>query len=81
MLYIMNESTFSGYNDLSLDIIYVIAILLGILVILLGTLVILLGTLVILLGTLVIISKNPIISVLFLIGLFLSISCYLILTG
>ena len=57
MLYIMNESTFSGYNDLSLDIIYVIAILLG---------------------TLVIISKNPIISVLFLIGLFLSISCYLI---
>lgn len=60
MLYIMNESTFSGYSEISLDIIYVIAILLG---------------------TLVIISKNPIISVLFLIGLFLSISCYLILTG
>ena len=60
MLYIMNESTFSGYNEISLDILYVIAILLG---------------------TLVIISKNPIISVLFLIGLFLSISCYLILTG
>lgn len=60
MLYIMNESTFSGYSEISLDIIYVIAILLG---------------------TLVIISKNPIVSVLFLIGLFLSISCYLILTG
>ena len=29
-------------------------------------------------GVLVIISKNPIVSVLFLIGLFLSISCYLI---
>jgi NADH-ubiquinone oxidoreductase chain 6 len=60
MLYILNEPTFSGYTEISLDIIYVIAILLG---------------------TLVIISKNPIISVLFLIGLFLSISCYLILTG
>lgn len=35
----------------------------------------------ILLGILVIISKNPIVSVLFLIGLFLSISCYLILIG
>jgi NADH-ubiquinone oxidoreductase chain 6 len=34
-----------------------------------------------LLGILVIISKNPIVSVLFLIGLFLSISCYLILIG
>jgi len=56
----MNESTFGGYNEISLDIIYVIAILLA---------------------TLVIISKNPIISVLFLIGLFLSISCYLILIG
>lgn len=60
MLYIMNESIFTGYNVVSLDIIYLIAILVG---------------------TLVIISKNPIISVLFLIGLFLSISCYLILTG
>lgn len=60
MLYIMNEPTFSGYSEITLDILYVIAILLG---------------------TLVIISKNPIISVLFLIGLFLSISCYLILTG
>ncbi len=60
MLYIMYESTFSGYNDISLDIIYIIAILLG---------------------TLVIISKNPIISVLFLIGLFLNISSYLILIG
>lgn len=60
MLYIMNESTFSGYNVLSLDLLYVISILFGILVI---------------------ISNNPIISVLFLIGLFLSISCYLILTG
>jgi NADH-ubiquinone oxidoreductase chain 6 len=56
----MNESIFTGYNETSLDIIYLIAILAG---------------------TLVIISKNPIISVLFLIGLFLSISCYLILTG
>jgi NADH-ubiquinone oxidoreductase chain 6 len=35
----------------------------------------------ILCGILVIISKNPIVSVLFLIGLFLSISCYLILLG
>ena len=35
----------------------------------------------ILCGILVIVSKNPIVSVLFLIGLFLSISCYLILTG
>src|SRR5882762_5975107 len=35
----------------------------------------------ILFGVLVIISKNPIVSVLFLIGLFVSISCYLILTG
>lgn len=60
MLYIMNESIFTGYNEISLDLMYLIAILVG---------------------TLVIISKNPIISVLFLIGLFLSISCYLILTG
>jgi len=35
----------------------------------------------ILCGILVIISKNPIVSVLFLIGLFLSISCYLITLG
>ena len=52
--------TFSGYNVYSLDLLYIIAILLGILVI---------------------ISKNPIVSVLFLIGLFLCISVYLILTG
>lgn len=32
-------------------------------------------------GILVIVSKNPIVSVLFLIGLFLSISCYLIILG
>jgi len=32
-------------------------------------------------GILVIISKNPIVSVLFLIGLFLTISCYLIMLG
>ena len=32
-------------------------------------------------GIFVIISKNPIVSVLFLIGLFLSISCYLIILG
>jgi NADH-ubiquinone oxidoreductase chain 6 len=56
----IKEFTFSGYNEISLDIIYIFAILLGILVI---------------------ISKNPVISVLFLIGLFLTISCYLILTG
>lgn len=35
----------------------------------------------ILCGIFVIVSKNPIVSVLFLIGLFLSISCYLILLG
>jgi hypothetical protein len=60
MLYIVNEMTFSGYNVVNLDLLYIIAILLGILVI---------------------ISKNPIVSVLFLIGLFLCISAYLILTG
>jgi NADH-ubiquinone oxidoreductase chain 6 len=60
MLYIINEMTFNGYSVYNLDILSVIAILLGILVI---------------------ISKNPIVSVLFLIGLFLSISGYLILTG
>lgn len=32
-------------------------------------------------GILVIISKNPIVSALFLIGLFLSISCYLVILG
>ena len=52
--------TFNGYNVYNLDLLYIIAILLGILVI---------------------ISKNPIVSVLFLIGLFLCISAYLILTG
>jgi len=60
MLYIIKEMIFSGYKEITLDLLYVIAILFGILVI---------------------ISKNPIVSVLFLIGLFLSISCYLILTG
>ena len=60
MLYIVNEITFNGYSVYNLDVLYIIAILLGILVI---------------------ISKNPIVSVLFLIGLFLSISAYLILTG
>lgn len=35
----------------------------------------------ILFGIFIIISKNPIVSVLFLIGLFLSIACYLILSG
>ena len=59
-MFIVNDQTFTGYSEMSLDLVYVIAILLG---------------------TLVIISKNPIISVLFLIGLFLSISCYLILIG
>lgn len=60
MLYKVNETTFNGYNVDSLDLLYIVAILLGILVI---------------------ISKNPIVSVLYLIGLFLSISLYLILTG
>jgi NADH-ubiquinone oxidoreductase chain 6 len=60
MLYVVKDFMFGGYKELFLFIIYVIAILFGILVI---------------------ISKNPIISVLFLIGLFLSISCYLILIG
>ena len=59
-MFIVNDQTFTGYSEMSLDFVYIIAILFG---------------------TLVIISKNPIISVLFLIGLFLSISCYLILTG
>jgi len=52
--------TFNGYSAVNLDILYIIAILLGILVI---------------------VSKNPIVSVLFLIGLFLCIAAYLILTG
>jgi NADH-ubiquinone oxidoreductase chain 6 len=60
MLYVVYECIFSGYNAISLDIIYIIAILIG---------------------TFVIISKNPVISVLFLIGLFLNISSYLILIG
>src|ERR1044072_740506 len=60
MLYIVNEMTFNGYNVYNLDLLYIIAILLGILVI---------------------VTKNPIVSVLFLIGLFLTISGYLILTG
>ena len=59
-MFIVTECTFTGYNPISLDIDYLIAILLGILVI---------------------ITKNPVISVLFLIGLFLTISCYLILIG
>ena len=33
MLYIVNEMTFSGYNVFNLDLLYIIAILLGILVI------------------------------------------------
>lgn len=60
MLYVVKDFMFGGYKELFLFVIYVIAILFGILVV---------------------ISKNPIISVLFLIGLFLSISCYLILIG
>jgi NADH-ubiquinone oxidoreductase chain 6 len=60
MLYLVNEITFNGYTVYNLDLLYIIAILLGVLVI---------------------ISKNPIVSVLFLIGLFLCISVYLILTG
>ena len=60
MLYLANESIFSGYSVINLDLLSILSILFGILVI---------------------ISNNPVISVLFLIGLFLSISCYLILTG
>lgn len=60
MLYRIYEMTFSGYNVYSLDFLYIIAILSGILVI---------------------ICKNPILSVLFLIGLFICISAYLIFTG
>jgi len=60
MLYIFKEIVFNGYKDISLDFLYVAAIICGILVI---------------------ITKNPIVSVLFLIGLFLSISCYLIMLG
>jgi len=52
--------TFDGYNAVNLDLLYIIAILLGIFVI---------------------IGKNPIVSVLFLIGLFLCIAAYLILIG
>jgi len=59
-MFIVNDQAFTGYSEMALDLVYVIAILLG---------------------TFVIISKNPIISVLFLIGLFLSISCYLVLIG
>ena len=33
MLFIVNEMTFSGYNAVNLDLLYIIAILLGILVI------------------------------------------------
>ena len=60
MLHIMKEYTFSGYNEICLDIFYFFAVVVG---------------------TLVIICKNPVISVVFLIGLFLSISCYLLFTG
>lgn len=60
MLYIIKEISFNGYKEINLDILYLFAVLFGILVI---------------------ISKNPIVSVLFLIGLFLSIACYLILSG
>src|ERR1700742_2060562 len=59
-LYTLNESFTTGYKDIFLDIIAIIAVLSGVSVI---------------------ISKNPIVSILFLIGLFLSISSYLILLG
>ena len=60
MLYIIKEATFNSYNEITLDLLNILAVLFGILVI---------------------ISKNPIVSVLFLIGLFLTISCDLITTG
>jgi len=59
-LYTLNETFTSGYKDIFIDIISVIAVLSGVSVI---------------------ISKNPIVSILFLIGLFLSVSSYLILLG
>jgi len=59
-LYTLNESFTTGYKDIFLDIIAIIAVLSGVSVI---------------------ISKNPIVSILFLIGLFLSVSSYLILLG
>lgn len=59
-LYIINENFTSGYKDVFLDIISILAILCGVFII---------------------ISKNPIVSILFLIGLFLSISSYLIFLG
>jgi NADH-ubiquinone oxidoreductase chain 6 len=60
MLYILKETTFSGYNEIILDLFNIFAVLFCVLVV---------------------VSKNPIVSVLFLIGLFLTISCSLITTG
>jgi NADH-ubiquinone oxidoreductase chain 6 len=60
MLYLFKEILFNGYKEIFLNILYIIAIIIGLLVI---------------------ISKNPIVSALFLIMLFSSISCYLILIG
>ena len=59
-LYTVYESFTSGYNDMYLNILSLVAILCGVFVI---------------------VSKNPIISVLYLIGLFLSIAIYLMLQG
>ena len=59
-LYIINENFTSGYKDVFLDILSILAIICGVFII---------------------ISKNPIVSILFLIGLFLSISSYLIFLG
>lgn len=59
-IYLLNETFTNGYQVYVLNIIFLIAILSGILVI---------------------ISKNPIVSVLFLIGLFLSIAGYLMIIG
>ena len=59
-LFLIKDFLYNGFEELIIDIIYMIAILFSILTI---------------------ISMNPVVSVLFLIGLFVSISCILILVG
>ena len=60
MLYRIHETVFTGYSAANLDVLYLIAVLLGIFVI---------------------VIKNPIVSVLFLISVFINVACYLILLG
>lgn len=59
-LFLIKDFLYNGFEELIIDIIYMISILFSILTI---------------------ISMNPVVSVLFLIGLFVSISCILILVG